>query len=238
MRRRGGIWQKMWYNDKKEGGRNMAKRQELLPVSDPVADAVAVTGYPCEELSRREPWRKNAEFHTTGEFGKLGRGYHQHCGPTAMTNLVCAIRRKRGLAPLEPDEIFQRAAAIGKRRLTYWNIDEKLHMGGTSYLLLRPYVAACLRSCGIDGAKLTWRVQAKPERMEEELERGRLLVLAMTHHRCYGSHLVLALGAVRVAVDGRSKPRLYFLLADGWAARPRYVAADTLRLCGYVAVEA
>lgn len=215
------------------------KREKPKPIADPVAHAAAVTGHACRELRRSDPWSGAATFHTTGEFARTEeRAYHQHCGPTALTNVICTIRRRRGMEPLDPAGVFARAAAIGRHRLTYWNIDEKLHMGGTSYLLLRPYVAACLRSFGIADTHLTWRVQAKPEQMARELERGRLLVLAMTHHGCYGSHLVMACGTVRVAVAGQAAPRLYLLLSDGWSSRPRYVAADTLRLCGYVAVEA
>jgi hypothetical protein len=165
------------------------------------------------------------------------QGYMPELGKDFMKQAVADFYARRG-TKLDPAEIFARAAAIGRRRLTYWNIDEKLHMGGTSYLLLRPYVAACLREFGITGARLTWRLQAKPEQMARELERGRLLILAMTRHGCYGSHLVMAWGTVRVAVEGRGAPRLYLLLSDGWSSRPRYVAADTLKLCGYVAVEA
>ena len=212
--------------------------QKLKPIFDPVAHATAETGYPCSVAERVCPWEGAAAYHTTGQFARTGeRDYHQHCGPTAVTNAVCAARKRRGMAPMDPAEVFALAAAVGRRRLTYWNIPEKLHLGGTSYLLLGPYVAACLRKCGLDGVRQTWRIQARPEQMAAELARGRMLVLAMTHHRCYGSHLVVAYGLVRVAVAGRSKPRLYLLVADGWAGGPRYIDAETLRLCGYVAVQ-
>lgn len=214
----------------------MAEKRQ--PIADPAAHASALTGQPCGELARCEPWRGAVTFHTTGEFTRTeDRTYHQHCGPTAITNLICTIRRRRGVEPGAAPAIFARAAAIGKRRLTYWNIDERLHLGGTSYLLLRPYVAACLHRFGLADVRLTWRLQARPERMARELEQGRLLVLAMTHHGCYGSHLVLACGTVRVAVPG-GPPRLYLLVADGWSSRPRYIPADSLHICGYVAVEA
>ena len=136
----------------------------------------------------------------------------------------------------QPAEIFTRTADIGRRRLTYWNIDEKFHLGGTSYLLLRGYVADCLRQCGIRDAKITGRLQASPEQMAAAIRAGSALVLGMTHHRCYSSHLVVAYGTVRVAAAGHHAPRLYLLVADGWTARPRYIAADSLRLCCYVAV--
>ena len=212
--------------------------QKHGPITDPAAHASALTGQPCGELARCEPWREAVTFHTTGQFARTGsRTFHQHCGPTAITNLICTIRRRRGQDPGAATEIFARAAAIGKRRLTYWNIDEHFHLGGTSYLLLRPYVAACLRQLGIPEARLTWRVQARPERMARELEQGRLLVLAMTRHGYYGSHLVMAWGTVRVAVPGGAS-RLYLPVSDGWSAAPRYIAADSLHICGYVAVEA
>ena len=214
----------------------MAKKEQ--PIADPAAHAAALSGQACRELARHEPWRGFVAFHTTGAFARTeDRIFHQHCGPTAITNLVCTIRRRRGQDPGDAAAIFAEAAAIGRRRLTYWNIDERFHLGGTSYLLLRPYVAACLRHFGLADTALTWRVQARPERMARELEQGRLLVLAMTAHGCYGSHLVLACGTVRVAVPGGAD-RLYLLVADGWSPRPRYIAADSLHVCGYVAVEA
>ena len=213
----------------------MAKENKQ-PIVDPAAHAAAVTGRQWTERQRLEPWRGEAAFCTTGQFARSGeRRYHQHCGPTALTNAICTLRRRRGLAPMDPAEIFQCCAAIGRRRLTYWNIDERAHLGGTSYLLLQPYAAACLRRFDLGDARLTWRIQARPERMARELERGRLLLLAMTRHGFYGSHLVMAHGVVRVGCGGET--RLYFLVSDGWSPRPRYIDANSLHVCGYVAVE-
>ena len=211
---------------------------KLLPIADPVAHARQVTGYEASVLTADRPWGPFAAFHTTGEFERTGeKVFHQHCGPTAITNVICTLERRRGMVPSDPAAVFRRVSDIGRRRLTYWNIHEKVHLGGTSYLLLQGYVARCLREFGIQSARVRGHLLASPEQMASELGRGRLLVLSMTRHRCYGSHLVTAYGAVRVAVEGRGKPRLYLLVADGWAARPRYIAADTLGLCGYVAVE-
>ena len=212
---------------------------KLQPIADPSAHTAALTGCPASEVRRMEPWRGHAAFHTTGEFSRRDdRVYHKHCGPTAFTNLICTLRSRLGMEPVEPTAVFDRCAAIGRRRLLYWNIrDDVPVLGGTSYLLLRPYVSACLRDFGLGDARLTWRLQARPERMARELEQGKLLVLGMTRHRCYGSHLVMACGTVYVAAADGSAPRLYLLVADGWSHRPRYIAADTLRLCGYAAVE-
>ena len=79
---------------------------------------------------------------------------------------------------------------------------------------------------------------ASPEQMAAEIARGRLLCLSLFRHRCYGSHVVVAYGAVRISPAGRGAPRLYLRIADSWSSRPRYLAADTLGVCGYVAVEA
>lgn len=213
--------------------------QKLQPIADPAAHALAVTGYPCSVAERVDLWAGAAVYHTTGQFARTDeRNFHQHCGPTAVTNVICAIQNRRGMARNDPAEIFGRCAAIGRRRLTYWNIPEQVHLGGTSYLLLFPYVAACLRQCGIRDAQQTWRLQASPEQMARELDRGRLLLLAMTRHRCYGSHMAVAYGYVKVSVAGRGRSRLYLLAADGWSAAPRYIDAETLRICGYVAVKA
>ena len=214
-------------------------KKKLEPVSDPLIHSREVTGYDCRLLSDESPWQRWMTFYTTGRFGTLEDGrFHQHCGPTALTNIVCAVERRRNMALNDPAEVFLRCAELGRRRATYWNVNEKYHLGGTSYLLLPSYAAACLRQFGIRDARVTARLVATPEQMAAEIARGRLLCLSLFRHQCYGSHVVVAYGAVRISPAGRGAPRLYLRIADSWWPRPRYLAADTLGVCGYVAVEA
>lgn len=212
-------------------------REKLQPIADPAAHAREVTGYECRVLSDESPWQRYMIFRTTGGFEKLDRTFHQHCGPTALTNVIGAIQRRRGMACSDPEEVFVRCAAAGQRRAAYWNIPEKFRLGGTSYLLLPSYARFCLRQFGIRDTRVSGHLLASPEQMAAEIAKGRLLCLTMIRHRCYGSHVVVAYGAVRISPAGRGAPRLYLRIADGWASRPRYLAADTLGLCGYVSIQ-
>ena len=70
----------------------------------------------------------------------------------------------------------------------------------------------------------------------KELEKGRLLVLQVYYHKIYGTHLVVAYGLEHYqALDGRI--RTYIKLADGWSSRPRYLALEDVKVCGYFSLE-
>ncbi len=215
------------------------RRTPGRPIDDPVAHAREKTRYDCRLLRTEAPWLPEMAFHTTRDFDRDGRKYHKHCGPTAITNLLCAVARRRGRTEVlqtPPTEIFRQVASIGKRRATYWNIRDDVPLGGTSYVLLMAYVHACLHRYGLDDVKVSGRLVATPQEMARELRQGNLLVLSLYRHRYYGSHIVVACGVTEVSVPGHNAPRLYLEVADGWVNRPRYLAADELRRSGYVAV--
>lgn len=215
------------------------KRPAGRPIDDPVVHAREQTGYDCRLLRAETPWLREMPFYTTRDFDRMGRDYHKHCGPTAITNLLYAAARRRNMTELlktPPADVFRRVAAIGRHRAAYWNIKDPVPLGGTSYLLLWAYVRACLRRFGVDRYRLSGRLTASPQDVARELRRGSLLILSLYHHRFYGSHIVTACGVAEVSVPGHHAPRLYIKVADGWTGRPRYLAAEDLRYCGYVAV--
>ena len=209
------------------------------PIDDPVIHSREKTGYDCTLLRSDVPWEREETYYTTRDFDRTDRSYHKHCGPTAITNLLLTLARRRGLDELKakpPEELFAAVAAIGRRRFTYWNIRDDVPLGGTSYVLLMGYVHACLRHFGLGRTKLSGRLAATPREMARELRKGSLLILSLYHHRYYGSHIVVACGVAEVRVPGRAAPRLYLKVADGWVRRPRYIAAEDLPRGGYVAV--
>ncbi len=208
-------------------------------VDDPVLHSRDKTGYECSLLRDESPWGDNETFYTTRDFDRLGQKYHKHCGPTAITNIICSVARRCSRADLlkmPREEIFRKVVAIGKKRATYWNIRDDVPLGGTSYLLLMGYIHACLHRFGMDSTRMTGRLAATPREMADEIRRGSLLVLSLYHHRYYGNHIVVACGATEVSVPGNHAPRLYLKIADGWVGRPRYIAAEDLRRAGYVAI--
>ena len=233
----------LWYDSHTEGGMDVEikrrKRTPERPIDNPVRHAGGKTGYECKLLSADHPWQPLMAYHTTGEFSGIGHGFHKHCGPTAITNVLCTIARCGGpekLLQTPPAEIFRRVAEIGQHRATYWNIKDSVPLGGTSYALLWGYVHTCLCRFEVRDVAVSARLLASSRAVAREIRRGSLLILSLYHHRCYGSHIVVAYGTVEVTVAGRAAPRLYLEVADGWSGRPRYIAAEDLRQCGYVAV--
>jgi len=215
------------------------KRTPGRPIDDPVIHARSQTGYDCRLLRAETPWLREMAFYTTRDFDRLERNYHKHCGPTAITNLLYTLARRRNMTELletPPMEVFRKVAAIGRHRAAYWNIKDPVPLGGTSYLLLWAYVHTCLRRFGVDHVQVSGRLAASPQEMARELRRGSLLILSLYHHRFYGSHILVACGVAEVSVPGHHAPRLYLKVADGWTGRPRYIAAEDLRRGGYVAV--
>ena len=201
----------LWYDSHTEGGMDVEikrrKRTPERPIDNPVRHAGGKTGYECKLLSADHPWQPLMAYHTTGEFSGIGHGFHKHCGPTAITNVLCTIARCGGpekLLQTPPAEIFRRVAEIGQHRATYWNIKDSVPLGGTSYALLWGYVHTCLCRFEVRDVAVSARLLASSRAVAREIRRGSLLILSLYHHRCSG--------------------------------RPRYIAAEDLRQCGYVAV--
>ena len=57
-------------------------------IDDPVAHANACYGGGYRVTEFVDRWRKESEYHTTGEFAEIRAKSVLHCGPTAITNLL------------------------------------------------------------------------------------------------------------------------------------------------------
>ena len=158
-------------------------------------------------------------YFTTGQFEKLGRGFRQHCGPTALTNLVLTLGGEKQTAPESPEALFLRLARLGQRRLNYVNLKLPFRLGGTSDLLCRGYLRAALRESGVTGAEAGPRCKATPQSLRAALRRGSLVYLQLRRHPRYGSHHLLCYG---LDPDGSLR------LADGWTDEPVRLAPGEL----------
>ena len=164
----------------------------------------------------------NERYCTTGQFEKLGHGFRQHCGPTALTNLVLTLRPEAtsGAGGAEtPEDLFLRLARLGQRRLNYVNLKLPFRLGGTSDLLCRSYLRAALRESGLRDAEAGPRRRATPQSLRAALRRGSLVYLQLRRHPRYGSHHLLCYG---LDPDGSLR------LADGWTDEPARLAPGEL----------
>ncbi|MBO5551022.1 MAG: hypothetical protein J5966_03600 [Lachnospiraceae bacterium] len=145
-------------------------------------------------------------FHSTAEFG---RGYYKnHCGPTAITNLIITDRqRKLGkeLTSEEAREIFEEVASIGRHRLIY------NRRYGTTDLLLWFYVKTAFRKLGVTTLRPVMRHTLSAKNARRILSRGSFMLVELFGHPKYGWHQMLIYGTDE---NGR------FIAADGFSASP------------------
>ena len=157
------------------------------------------------------PWETWISRCTTGQFSGLDGGYHRHCGPTAITNLILTLnRRYRYFDDPVPAEVFSAVSKIGQKKKIYWNTDILGHFGGTYDMFTELYIRACLKYYGIpvssrngadrygssDIRPVTIRWSGFPAEIQfiRALDAGKLLYLQLHHHPCYGSHHLLCYG--------------------------------------------
>ena len=219
-------------------------RKKTHPISDPIQDIREKLGLeasliPSLSQTRAGGWAPYETFCTTGRFSRLnGEKFVQHCAPTAITNLILTLHARYHYPQVEgltPEEIFSRAAAIGRRRLLYINKKLFNFWGGSSVVLISLYLRACLKAFGIRDRRIRLHLLSTPRRAARALEEGKLLMLQVYFHKTYGTHSVVAYGLQNVqSADGRI--RTYITLADGWADRPRYLALEDTRLLGYCTI--
>ncbi|MBQ9443172.1 MAG: hypothetical protein IJU43_02620 [Lachnospiraceae bacterium] len=150
---------------------------------------------------------RSYSFHSTGEFG---RGFYKnHCGPTAISNLVITAfqsKEKEKLSDEKCREIFETVASLGRRRLIY------NRRYGTTDAFLWLYVKAAFKKTGAD---MLLRPGARhfisPGNARKAIARGSYLILELFGHPRYGWHQMVIYD---ISDDGR------FIAADGIAASP------------------
>ena len=145
-------------------------------------------------------------FHSTGEFG---RGfYRNHCGPTAITNLIITARQTREGREIPTEEaarVFESVASMGRRYLIY----NRKH--GTTDLFLWFYVNAAFKANCEGMLRPGHRYTLSPKNARKVLARGSFLLLEVFGHPKYGWHQMVVYD-----VDESGG----FIAADGFEPRP------------------
>ena len=146
-------------------------------------------------------------FHSTAEFG---RGYYRnHCGPTALTNLIVTTMQKQQGRELSLDEviaIFEKVASIGRKRLIY------NRRFGTTDLFIWFYAKSVFRRLGVASLiRPAARHTLSGKNARRILSRGSYLLIELFGHPKYGWHQMVIYDTDE---DGR------FITADGMSSSP------------------
>ena len=234
--------------------KTITEQSKKKPVADPVRDAEERCGGAFIRKKTVSPWEPWISRCTTGQFAGLDGGYHRHCGPTAITNLILTLAGRYGYPDIPlPDEVFSNGARIGQKMKIYWNTDILGYFGGTYDILTELYIRNCLRHFRIpvdkklpDHVSVRWHGLPSGIQFLRALDEGKLLYLQLYLHPCYGTHHVLCYGytAVHSTDSGgkdkeknRKQREIYLIIADGWNRRPRYLRLKSRGLCNFFAIE-
>lgn len=194
-----------------------------------------------------EPWEKQETFFTTGQSANIGnKKYLRHCGPVAVTNLVMTLLRfqksgenqnpkeKKGSEQQKTEEfgmetkVFCDVAETGRMMLIYHNIDLFGKFGGTSDLLIRPYLVRCLRKYGLQ-AHIGRRRCVSEETVRESVAEGNILYVEFRNHPLYGNHHVICYSAQELLLKKNGqKVGFYLKCADGWTNQAVYLTVDEI----------
>ena len=210
-----------------------------------------------KERRQRDDWKSCAAYTTTGEFSRLKKGYVNHCGPVAITNVIltCAKRQaemherqddtlSRGVPTGEgagenslflekekKNDIFLDVAKYGTRHLFYLNKNLFHHYGGTSDVLSGPYLRLMLRRHGIRNVSVSAPCPLTPRLVRRALDKGAILYVMLFHHKKYKAHHLICYSYEK-SEDGAYR----YLFADGWAARPIWLTDADLHFGAFRAV--
>ncbi len=172
------------------------------------------------------PWRRYESYCTTTQFHDLGpKGYVRHCGPTAVTNLIRAIKGREGQPLLETeDTTFSRLAALGSHLLVYLNADVFGIFGGTSDLLSGIYLRQALKQYKCK-ARVIGRHFLNEKNVKAAVERGSILYVEFHRHPKYRNHHIICYSAEELLVRSNQKEvEFYLRCADGWSKEPQYLS--------------
>ncbi|MCR5748014.1 MAG: hypothetical protein K6G03_09930 [Lachnospiraceae bacterium] len=152
-------------------------------------------------------------FHSTSEFGK--GFYKNHCGPTAITNLIITDRQltdDRIVLPEECREIFESVASYGRKHLIY---NRKY---GTTDVFLWLFVKAAFK---LWDCRLTpgHRHTLTPKNAKKYLSKGSFLLVEEFGHPKYGWHQMVIYGT-----DEKGR----YITADGFESSPVLLDDKTL----------
>ena len=173
-------------------------------ITDPFAHASTWYGggtFTCYDYANS--WEPYVNFSKTSDFP----GYSNHCGPTAITNMIKTYYNRYGLTNPSVSDIFNIVVGTGLRNLYY------TQWGGTVNATANGYIKTCFTSYN-KSVTVNGQYTASYANLKTSLTNDRRLAyLMMQGHDNYGDHHVLCYAYTRLGNTYRIAT--YFKVADG-----------------------
>lgn len=149
-------------------------------------------------------------------------GYYNHCGPTAITNMVLSYAKKYpGKVSLPSDlSVFLTTAQIGINYNYYTNINNDY--GGTNYEKAGIYAQKVFNHYSIN-ANVSSKLPSTYSNIKSNLGNGSLLLVNLVNHSTYGNHFVMGFACNRMVSQSTGYYLSFIKVSDGWNTSARYV---------------
>lgn len=175
---------------------------------------VAIPGDWCNK------WENYMSFELMTSYNTVdGKTYKDHCGPTAILNIVLSCKNRYGM----PDIANTPKAQLFKQILTY-GLNMQFYSPGigtirlTANAYIKNVMAAFGRSVNVNG-----RHNIDYNNVKAKLNDNDLLYLSLDNHETYGDHALIGYGYCRIQSQTTEWYKSYIKVADGWSSRPRYI---------------
>ncbi len=191
-------------------------------ITDPIEHANQWYNGPYSYNSGRNHWEEDGQtikFHETKEYD----GYRNHCGPTAITNMLIMYGNRFGVDSITSKthtSVFTEVADIGTSNLYYINSET---LGGTVNARVNNYILDVFEAYNVSGVTVDGRFGISYANIVTSLRNDRLLYLLLDNHDLYGDHHVICYAYTKLVGSTNSNYVIYLKVADGWANSPRYI---------------
>ena len=174
-------------------------------------------------------WGSYLPFHSMAEYSQLGNGYENHCGPTAITNMLIMYGQRFNVSSINNTNhhnIFFYFLTIGIANLYYHNTDF-LVFGGTMNALANNYIQNCFSSYGVTvTCPATFYINYTT--VERSLRTDNLLYIMLRGNECYGNHHLVGYAYYRLFNNNYTQSATYIRVADGWDTNARYLDIQSI----------
>ena len=198
-------------------------------IVDPIGHANANYGGPFSYTRRIDYWTNYMDYYTT-DFGNRNQ-YTNHCGPTAITNLIAAFRNRypAGAAgiPNDNDTLFLTIADKGILNNFFSNTN------GTPNNRAYYYIDYIFDMYGISPYQM-YEISSNADDIEEyEFPMGynAIFYMSLKKESIYEDHAVIAYGLSEMESQTTGAQKAYFHIADGWGESPRYIELNSDIAC-------
>lgn len=174
-------------------------------------------------------WDNYMGYYTTSYGSSIG--YTNHCGPTAITNLIlaCGNRYPSKISYSSANTVFKNVVTVGLNN-NYYSTGS-----GTANSTALQYIR---NSFALYSAypTLYGNNSVTYNNIVYALTNEALLYVMLSNHETYGNHAVVCFAYCRLVSETTGWYKTYMKVADGWGSSGRYIDLGSALTAKYVSV--